>query len=349
MGKRHRSSNDSWLEKTPAVPTVELREVNERLLISALREQELSTTLEVERARLTVILSSIGDVVLVVDENGMPVLTNAAYTRMMGDTDATIVLEGATGQPLPPEDAPWHRAAHGDAFTLEFSTLALDGTRRWLEANGQPIDQDSGVQGGVVVIRDVSARKYLEIALHHQALHDALTGLPNRILLYDRLDQTLRSAERTGDPFALFVLDLDHFKEVNDTLGHHAGDLLLHEIAARLLLTLRAADTVARMGGDEFAMLLPQTDRDGAIEVAERVRASLCSAVMVEGQAVYVMVSIGIALSPGQDVDAQTLLRQADIAMYEAKRMHSGHAIYTAEPGTAAVHPGLPSSRQRVS
>jgi len=312
---------------------VDLRNINERFLISALREQELASTLEIERAQLDAILSSIGDAVLVVDGEGRPVLTNAAYTRMMGDPEAAIVLEDAAGQTIPADDAPWRRAARGEVFMLEFSTPDPDGTRRWWEANGRPIVHHPGAQGGVVIIRDINERKMLEKALHHQALHDALTGLPNRILLHDRLDQALRSEQRSEEPLALFILDLDHFKEINDTFGHHSGDLLLCEVAARLLHTLRSADTVARLGGDEFAILMPATDHNGAVEVAERIRASLSVAIMIEGQAEYVRASIGIALSTGRGTAAPTLLRQADIAMYEAKRTKSGHAIYTTELG----------------
>lgn len=312
---------------------MQLRDVNEQLLISALREQEMAITLEVERARLDAILSSIGDAVLVVDREGKAVLMNAAYRRMMGDADSPIVLDDAAGEMLPTEDAPWFRAARGEAFTLEFSTLDRDGTRRWWEAHGRPIGNVPGAQGGVVVSRDVSERKQLENALHQLALHDTLTGLPNRKLLYDRLDQALRSEERTEEPLALFLLDLDRFKEINDTLGHHAGDLLLQEMAVRLPQLLRASDTVARLGGDEFAILAPGMDGAGAVEVAGRIEASLAVAAMIEGQAVQLRASIGIALSCGRGTDAPTLLRQADIAMYAAKRTQSGHAIYTTALG----------------
>ncbi len=318
------------LEKAPA--DVELRNVNERLLISALREQELAALLQTERAQLDAILSSIGDAVLVVDRTGTPVLTNAAYTRMMGDPNV-VILKDSAGQVIPPYDAPWCRAARGEAFTMEFSTMSPDGTYQWWEANGRPIGHDVGPQVGVIVIRDVSERKGLEKALHRQALHDGLTGLPNRILLYDRLDQALLSEHRTEDPLAFLLLDLDHFKEVNDMLGHYVGDLLLCEIANRLLLTLRAADTVARLGGDEFAILMPQTDRDGAVEVADRIRSILEAAITLEGNSLYIRVSIGIALSSGRGKEAQLLLRQADMAMYEAKRTQSGHVVYTAALG----------------
>jgi len=322
----------SAVPAVPAVPAVvELREVNERLLIAGLREQELAAALEGERAQLAVILTSIGDAVLVVDRDGHPVLTNAAYARMMETLAVVPALETADGQPLTHEDAPWGRAAGGDAFAVEFGAVAADGTRRWWEARGRPISHAPGASamGSVVIIRDISVRKGLEGALQHQALHDALTGLPNRTLLHDRLDQALRSAQRGAEPPALLLLDLDHFKEINDTHGHQAGDRLLQEVAARLTRTVRGSDTVARLGGDEFAILLPETGRAGAVEVAGAIRAGLTPVIMVEEQGLHVAVSIGIAFAAGRDTDAQLLLRHADVAMYDAKRTRSGHAIYS--------------------
>jgi diguanylate cyclase (GGDEF)-like protein/PAS domain S-box-containing protein len=336
MSMRRRSISISQPANAPtnASNVVELRNVNEGLLISALREQELAATLETERAQLEVILSSIGDAVLVVDQEGKPVRTNAAYIRMMGDPESTILPRDASGRPIAPSDTPWLRAARGDDFELEFSMLAPDGTLRWWEAIGRPIGRGPSSQGGVVVFRDISARKQFEKALHHEAMHDGLTRLPNRTLLYDRLEQALMAAQRTKLPVALLLLDLDHFKEVNDTFGHQAGDALLREIAARLLHTIRAADTAARLGGDEFTLLLPGTNCSGAMEVADRVLESLHSNIMIEGQAVKVGVSIGIALASDQEVDAPMLLKQADIAMYEAKRTQGGYVIYTDILGT---------------
>jgi len=322
---------EHWAAVSAVSAVVELRDVNERLLIAGLREQELAAALEGERAQLAVILASIGDAVLVVDRDGHPVLTNAAYARMMETLAVVPALETADGQPLTHEDAPWDRAAGGDAFAVEFGAVAADGTRRWWEARGRPISHAPGASamGSVVIIRDISVRKGLEGALQHQALLDALTGLPNRTLLHDRLDQALRSAQRGAEPPALLLLDLDHFKEINDTHGHQAGDRLLQEVAARLTRTVRGSDTVARLGGDEFAILLPETGRAGAVEVAGAIRAGLTPVIMVEEQGLHVAVSIGIAFAAGRDMDAQLLLRHADVAMYDAKRTRSGHAIYS--------------------
>jgi len=165
-------------------------------------------------------------------------------------------------------------------------------------------------------------------ALQHQVLHDALTGLPNRILLHDRLAHSLRLMERDASSLALLLLDLDRFKEVNDTFGHQAGDALLQQVAARMRNAVRSSDTVARLGGDEFALLLPGSDRDGAVQAAQTLGAALVAPVTVEGQMVHVGASIGIAVMPTHGQDAAVLLRHADVAMYVAKRAGSGYAVY---------------------
>jgi len=165
-------------------------------------------------------------------------------------------------------------------------------------------------------------------ALAHQALHDALTGLPNRTLLHDRMEHTLRLMERDATSLALLLLDLDRFKAVNDTLGHHAGDALLRQVAARMQGVLRTSDTVARLGGDEFAVLLPGADRGGAVRATQTLLTALAAPVTVEGQTVHIGASIGVALAPGQGSEAAVLLRHADVAMYVAKRGGSGYAVY---------------------
>ena len=165
-------------------------------------------------------------------------------------------------------------------------------------------------------------------ALQHQALHDALTGLPNRALLHDRLAHTLHLVERGSSSLALLLLDLDRFKVINDTLGHQAGDALLQQVAARMRNAVRSSDTVARLGGDEFALLLPGADRDGAVRATQTLLAALVAPMMLEGQTVHVGASIGVALAPAQGSEAGALLRHADVAMYVAKRAGSGYAVY---------------------
>jgi diguanylate cyclase len=166
----------------------------------------------------------------------------------------------------------------------------------------------------------------------HDALHDALTGLPNRTLLADRFEQALRAGARTSSTTALLLIDLDRFKEVNDTLGHHVGDQLLAQIGPRLAGALRGADTVARLGGDEFAVLLPEVDGlEGALDVASRLRQALADAFGVEDVELDIDASIGVVISGIHGNDAQTLLQRADIAMYVAKQQKRGVVVYDPE------------------
>jgi diguanylate cyclase (GGDEF)-like protein len=166
----------------------------------------------------------------------------------------------------------------------------------------------------------------------HQALHDGLTGLPNRSLFHDRIEQAIRAARRERSSAAILLIDLDRFKEVNDTLGHHKGDLLLIDVGSRLQAALRESDTIARLGGDEFGVVLPGLGSvDDATEAAERVRKCLDQDFVVDELVVHLDASIGIALFPQHGDDVDLLVQRADVAMYEAKRSHSGHAIYASE------------------
>jgi diguanylate cyclase (GGDEF)-like protein len=164
--------------------------------------------------------------------------------------------------------------------------------------------------------------------LEYQATHDSLTDLPNRTLLQDRLQQAILVAKRVNKPFALLIMDLDRFKEINDTLGHHNGDAVLRQIGQRLRETLRESDTMARMGGDEFAALLPETDFDGALQAARNLLAALKAQFVVEGLTIEVGMSIGIAFFPDHGEDLKTLIQHADVAMYLAKESGGGYATY---------------------
>jgi diguanylate cyclase (GGDEF)-like protein len=172
-------------------------------------------------------------------------------------------------------------------------------------------------------------RAQAEEALAHQALHDPLTTLPNRTLLHDRLQQAILAARRDGTALSFLLMDLDRFKEVNDTFGHHYGDLLLQQLAARLQTILRESDTVARLGGDEFGLLLPGTTAMGATWVADKLLMALEQPFVLEGHSFVVEASIGITAYPQHGEDVTTLLRRADIAMYGAKRAGGGYALYT--------------------
>jgi diguanylate cyclase (GGDEF)-like protein/PAS domain S-box-containing protein len=207
-----------------------------------------------------------------------------------------------------------------------------DGTRGWLEVDSVPVFGPNGRLAQVVSSYvDVTTRKQAEEALEHQAIHDPLTGLPNRTLLLDRVAQAVLASRRQHTPVALLVMNLDGFKEVNDGFGYQGGDAVLQEISERLKSVLRASDTVARIGGDEFGLLLPVVDMDGAAVLAGKVLRLLEEPVVVQGQTIDLHASLGIALCPEHGDEGETLLRRADVAMHVAKRDGSGYTVYTFE------------------
>jgi diguanylate cyclase (GGDEF)-like protein/PAS domain S-box-containing protein len=195
-------------------------------------------------------------------------------------------------------------------------------------------EPDQDVAGTIGVIASQFAqfieRKRSEEALRHQALHDALTGLPNRTLFHDRVRQSLELARRGGQPLAVLVMDLDSFKDVNDTLGHQCGDALLQQVGSRLQEGVRACDTVARLGGDEFGFLLTDVDSAGTAALVERIQETLADPFTVQNRLHQVAASLGVALHPEHGEDVDQLLQHADVAMYAAKRTGIGCAFYEA-------------------
>ena len=173
------------------------------------------------------------------------------------------------------------------------------------------------------------ARKGAEARLEHLAYHDALTDLPNRVLLHDRLRQAILAGLRAHEPLAVMVLDLDGFKAINDSLGHHAGDRVLQEVASRFRALVRDVDTVARLGGDEFALVLPATGGEGSVLAARKILHDLNRPLLLDGHALVVTGSLGIASYPEHGSNAETLLQRADMAMYVAKSGGFGYSVYT--------------------
>jgi diguanylate cyclase (GGDEF)-like protein/PAS domain S-box-containing protein len=210
---------------------------------------------------------------------------------------------------------------------LEFRVPHKNGSWRYLEHIANNLLDDPAVRGVVVNSRDVTERKALEEQLRHQALHDPLSGLPNRALFMDRLEHALIRANRRGSKVAVLFMDLDNFKITNDSLGHEKGDQLLVAVADRLKAYLRPEDTAARLGGDEFTILVEDVDgpRD-AVRVAERIAESLQRPFALDQFEVVFSTSIGIALSGPPQNPPANLLRHADLAMYQAK--HKGKARY---------------------
>jgi diguanylate cyclase (GGDEF)-like protein/PAS domain S-box-containing protein len=210
----------------------------------------------------------------------------------------------------------------GNLTNFELRMRRMDGSSVWVLENETLLESEGGeslVEGTLI---DITARKLAEERIEFQAYHDPLTGLPNRALLRDRLHQSLGQARRTRRGLALLFVDLDHFKAVNDSLGHAVGDGLLREVSGRLKECVREDDTIARVGGDEFILLLPHVRQaDGASRIARKVLARLEGPFRVDGQSLNITASVGIAVFPHDGEDADTLFKNADSAMYRAKAL----------------------------
>ena len=225
-------------------------------------------------------------------------------------------------------------SGHGQPHELVFRLQNRFGEWRHLEAHLTDLRADRHIRGVVLNARDVTERVNLEEELRRQAFHDGLTGLANRALFRDRLDQSLARSARSGDLLAVLFVDLDGFKQVNDSLGHDAGDQLLQEVAARFSSAVRPADTLARLGGDEFAILLEDSHEVLAVTVAERLLERLSKAVRLAGREMSLGASVGIVLHEGGPGESEELMRHADLAMYAAKHAGRGrHAVFHHDMG----------------
>ena len=243
-----------------------------------------------------------------------------------------------------------HPPAGESHWRLQYRVLGR--SERHFESDASLIRAPNGAVSQLVLIsRDITERKEMEAYVLHQSFHDSLTGLPNRLLLLDRLGQATAQRERQRAQVAVLFLDLDHFKEINDTLGHAAGDRLLQVVAERLAASVREGDTVARVGGDEFVVMLVELHQlaDAAL-VAEKIISTVSEACQIEGSELHIMPSIGMAIFPGDGGDPDTLLRNADIAMYHAKRDGGAHyCFFTAQMQEVASHRlALGSALQRA-
>ena len=207
-------------------------------------------------------------------------------------------------------------------YSGQYRTRLGNGNWRWILARGRVVERAPGGQPLRIVgtVADIDARKLQEDEIRHQAHHDMLTGLPNRLLFGDRLRQGLLAAQREGHKLGVIFFDLDKFKPVNDTWGHAVGDVLLQQVAMRVRGALRASDTLARIGGDEFVVLLPRiAAAPDARRVAEEILAALNRPFELEAATVHISGSLGVAVYPDSGLDAEALLRRADEAMYDAK------------------------------
>ena len=307
-------------------------EIGELSVVFNRMQKQLSST----ETRVGAVMNSVIESIVIIDDYGLIEQVNPASEELFGYRETELL-----GKSVSMLMSPAHRPEHERAVehflsenfgavtekTQESECLHKDGLVFPVEITISEMYVDDACYY-ICIVRDVTERKEQLKEMEYQALHDALTGLPNRVLLSDRLRQGVRNAQREKHQLALLIIDLDHFKEVNDTLGHHNGDIILKLAAERMGTVLRSSDTVARLGGDEFAVLLPGTDQSHAEQIAEKLRAALEQPCELEGHTFYVGASVGIAMYPDHGLDDVILMQRADVAMYVAKRAKSGHAVY---------------------
>jgi diguanylate cyclase (GGDEF)-like protein/PAS domain S-box-containing protein len=269
------------------------------------------------------------DMIFFLDLDGIVTLVNPATERLMGFGSGEMVGTNFMGFVAPADreraGALLARlAAGGDVTSEELGVVAKDGHRVFVEASARPVEVDGQLVGVEGIARDVTERHARQETLVHQALHDPLTGLPNRTLFVDRLAQALARAERRSSRVAVLLLDLNNFKLINDSLGHGVGDEVLVAVARRLGRELRASESAMRLGGDEFAFAVEDVETETELAaVASRILSALAEPLAVDDRVAQVTASLGIALAEPGD-DPVSLLRNADIALYQAKAEHRG-------------------------
>lgn len=297
------------------------------IIYRQLRSLKSLAALRASNGFATEILENAGEGIVVYDRELRYVIWNRFMEELTG-----IAAEEVLGKSAPDVfphlreqqiDDLIRRALAGESVASpDIHDYVPGGARQgWISAVYRPhFDANGSVAGVIGVIRDITARKAAEQQIEYQAYHDALTGLANRRLFQEHLTLALALAQRHDRLVAVLFLDLDHFKLINDSLGHSVGDSLLRQIAARLKSSLREGDTVARVGGDEFTIVLQElSSRSDAAVVAQKVLRAISEPLELSGHRLYVTTSIGITIFPDDGVDAETLLRNADTAMYRAK------------------------------
>ncbi|MEW5754749.1 MAG: EAL domain-containing protein [Pseudomonadota bacterium] len=296
---------------------------------AAHRAAEQSVQEEKERALIT--LRSVDEAVIATNPAGVIEYLNPAAQTLTGYSqeeaqdrpleEVVTVIDEATGAPLQFPIQECMATGRPACFSVDSLLVRRDGDKCAIRASVAPIrTQDDKLLGVVLVVSDISNVRRLARAMEYQASHDALTGLPNRVLLQDRLKQAITEANRTGALVAVLFIDLDRFKHVNDALGHSTGDALLKAVGERLTAIERQSDTIVRLGGDEFVIVLEDLRKEErAIAVAQRVLRALAEPFVIDKHEFWLGGSIGISLYPRDGSNGETLLKNADRAMYRAK------------------------------
>lgn len=297
--------------------------------------QEQTQALRISETKYRRIVETANEGIWVIDAHGRTEYANQRMAAMLGYS-----VEEMLHRPVEAFlKAPPHPGSNRDPCPtfqigeqLEVPLKRKDGSKLLTSISSSCIqDLDGTIVGTIAMATDMTDRKRDQDRLEYQAFHDALTGLPNRALFQEHLVQCIASSRRHLHSFALLLIDLDRFKEINDTLGHIYGDLVLQQVGMRFRHVLRESDILARLGGDEFSILLPGIDRAGASPVIDRLLASLKEPFVLDGQSFELGASLGATFFPEHGTDAATLLRLADVAMYSAKRADAGYRVYSSE------------------
>jgi len=288
------------------------------------KRKETEEALKKSEEKFRTIFNSSADPIIILDHNGSIVEVNDVACRRLGYSYNEMLRlkigDIDSEKDLDRKSEVLERVYSAGQISMERSHIARDGSEIPVEVNIRTINFD-GRELVLSVARDITERKSAEAEIEHMAYHDALTGLPNKLLLDDRLSQTIALASRTGSMTAVLYFDLDNFKSINDSLGHPLGDLLLKKVADRLGQRLRGSDTIARMGGDEFIVVLMNVSApEDAAYAVRRFLDAFTAPFMIEGQEIFTSASVGISLYPIDGTSTATLIKNADMAMYQAKK-----------------------------
>ena len=315
------STKHAWSEES-----VGLLRITGEIFINALQRNRVERALRDSEARYRLMAENSTDIISRTTTSGIILYASDACRRLLG-YDPSELVGRSIYELMSADDREETRHLsfminEATPTTYSYRLLRKDGTAVWFETTSRSVRNPvtNEVDEFISVSRDITERKLVEEQIEHQAYHDALTGLPNRRLFRDRLTIALAHARRLDTPVAVVFLDLDRFKDVNDTLGHSFGDELLKAVAIRLKTALRQEDSIARMGGDEFTILIANLKTpDDALKIGQKILDVVAQPMRIEGNEVFITTSIGIALFPSDGDTAEALLKNADHAMYRAK------------------------------
>ncbi len=302
-------------------------------------EAVLSSLQAQEKLRLySMVFEDTTDGIMITDAHNHIVAVNRAFSEITGYTlgevlgkDLETLGSGRQGEAFYRDL--WESLSLRGRWQGEIWNRRKDGAlyAEWLSISAVCNEQGE-VTHHIAIFSDITERSLAVDQVRHLAYHDPLTGLPNRALLYDRINQMLLQARREERPVAALFIDLDYFKDVNDLFGHAVGDLMLQSVAERLKSCVRAADTVARLGGDEFVVVSSLQQAEDVEAVAEKIVAALARPFIIRERELYISASVGISLSPGDGDDVETLLIAANLAMYQAKENGGNGYRYFGKP-----------------